>query len=262
MKANSFLIVSGLLVLLLTTYTAFWFWMAGEIRKEMDALPAEAAKNGVQIVPGAMGVRGYPLIHEAWFSGSIAADGTVIEVPLLEARSFFLPQTPLSAEMPQGFNITHPADASVWSPNYLLVQTVIPKSFPEFFREDLAAWRDAGNRIVFGNIELGKNSLRLKGNGHVLLDANLQPAGEFNARITGHMDFLAWLQQQNHIETRDALIATAVLSGLSKTDPASNELYMEAALMLQNRMLFVGPLRLASLPPVVWASRNLPALPE
>lgn len=263
MKRKFILSAAFLLVILLAAYTALWFWAAGKIRDEMSGLIAEAQANGIQIMPRAMGVRGYPGKHEAWFSGRVAADGTVLEIPLLEVRSLFLPEKPLAIEVPEGFTVVEPADAEIWALDRLLVETVIPASLPaDLTREDLTAWRDAGNVLTLSNIEAQKQSLALKGSGIILLDENLQPAGELTAHATGHMEFMIWLQQNGYVETKEALLATAVLSSLSKTDPETSRNLMEVALTLQSRTLFVGPLRLGVLPPVEWPWRSPPAPPQ
>lgn len=265
MAVNRKLLTGGgaLLILAFACYTGLWFWMAGQIRTEMRAFIAEVQEDGVQILPRAMGVKGFPGRHAAWFSGRAAAEGVVIEVPLLEVRSIFMPGKPLAVEAPQGFSLAENAKADIWSLDRLLIETVIPASLPyDLTREDMTAWRDAGNVLTLEKIELQKNTLALEGSGTLMLDGNLQPSGAFEAHVTGHMDFLIWLQQNGHVETREAMLATAVLSGLSKTDPESSKNYMDVALTLQNQTLFVGPLPLVELPPVVWPWRSQPGLPR
>ena len=251
--------VAGFILLGLAIYTGFWIFMASQIRMQVENFIANAQEQNVHVITRAFGVRNYPFTPEAYFTGRISADGVTIEVPLLEVRSLFLPERPLTVEAPKGLSILAPADTTLWSVDSLRIDTVIPASLPsEMTHEEMSAWKNAGGTIDLQNIEMRKSSLNVKGSGQLVLDNALQPAGSFHARVTGHMEFLNWLQQQGYVKTKQAILASAVLSGLSKTDPETNESYMESDLTLQNQTLFVGPLRLAYLPAVQWAWRSGP----
>jgi len=247
------------LVVMFAAYTISWYWMAGQIEKEMNGFLVTAEQEGVHIQPRAMGVRGYPGLYEAWFSGRVSAADVVVEIPLLEANSMFLPGKPLKLEAPEGISLMEPSDAEIWSLDRLFLKTDIPTTFPELTQEDLTAWRAAKNSIKFETIEIRKNSLELTGSGEFTLDKALQPTGGIQARATGHTEFIGWLQQKGVIETKQALLASTVLTAFSKTDPETNTPYLEIALTIQNRTLFAGPLPLGELPAAVWGSRNPPA---
>lgn len=68
---------------------------------------------------------------------------------------------------------------------------------------------------------------------------------------------MAWLKDVGMIEAKDALIASAVMSGLSKEDPDTGERVINAKITLQNGILFLGPLRLLEIPRIDW-----PGLPD
>ena len=131
------------LVVMFAAYTISWYWMAGQIEKEMNGFLVTAEQEGVHIQPRAMGVRGYPGLYEAWFSGRVSAADVVVEIPLLEANSMFLPGKPLKLEAPEGISLMEPSDAEIWSLDRLFLKTDIPTTFPELTQEDLTAWRAA-----------------------------------------------------------------------------------------------------------------------
>lgn len=248
--------VFGALLVAAAIYTGLWFWMATEIRTQVSNFLVESRKNNVQILVRSLDIKGFPGTHEVHISGRIAADNAIAEVPELIARSHFFPGQRLTIELPQGFSIVEPVDSKLWSADRVYIDTIIPESLPDSMtHEDLAVWRDADQSITLNDIEIEKETLKAQGHGTVFLDDALQPAGNFSAHATGYMDFLQWLKQNHYIQTKEALLSSAVLSGLSKKDEDGN-IYMDVDLTLQNQTLFVGPLRLAYLPSVRWAWRN------
>ncbi len=247
--------IGATITLTVIVYSLFWFWVTDQIKEEIAGFMLEAKQKDIQIMTRSMGVTGFPSTHKIHFSGRVQADGAILEIPMLEIHSSFLPGAPLTLEAPQGLAILKPAVTEIWSLDRMRIDTEVPATLPaDLTREDLTAWKQAEGHILLKNMELHKDSLYLKASGKFELDHMLQPAGEFQARITGHMAFLRWLQDKKHIETREALLATAVLSGLSKKD--ANETYINIDLSLQNQTLFVGPLRLARLPAIQWGWRN------
>ncbi|MCB9991681.1 MAG: DUF2125 domain-containing protein [Rhodospirillales bacterium] len=245
----------------LVFYTALWFWMAAHIYDEVDDFIRDAQQHGMTVIIRDMEVKGYPMLPEAHVSGRISADDIVVDIPALLVRSLFLPNKPIYIEAPEGVFVAEPADKAIWSLSRLVVDAIIPEYLPATItHEDLTQWRDAGNKIVINQFEAQKESLTISGSGNLELDDLLQPTGAFNAKTTGHMDFMIWLQQHGYIKTREAMLASTIMTGLSKTSE-EGETYMEAILTLQNRTLFVGPLKVAQLPMLVWGWRHQPARP-
>lgn len=198
-------------------------------------------------------VENYPFVPEINFSGRISANGYTAEVPLLLVHSLFLVEKPLLLEAPRGLSILEPADTALLSLDKMHIDILIPASLPPAMtHEAMEAWKKTGNTVKIQNIAIEKGALKLEGSGVFMLDDSLQPAGEIDIRTTGHMEFLQWLRQEKYIETKEALLSGAVLAGLSRIDPDTNETIMDTSLTLQNRTLFAGPLRLAVLPQAQW----------
>ena len=239
------------------SYSLLWFWIADEIRNQSVSLMTEARENGVYINSDAFGVSGYPFTPEIRFIGNIKAQDTFIYVPSLFIKSTFMSSKPINITADQGFVILQPPESKLWSLSYAKIDATIPEQIPETLtHEDLTSWRQQNGRLMIDNIVLKKEDLIVDGSGYLSVDDALQPTGEFNAKITGHMSFLSWLQENDYVETKESMLAMAVLSGLSKSSENSGDLYMNVGLTLQNQTLFVGPLRLAYLPSVRWAWRN------
>lgn len=260
---NRLIIATGAsLLLVFLVYTALWFWMTKQIRVEIDRFISEAQKEEITVVTRILEIRGYPFTPKILFSGRLSKDDTVIEVPELLVQSLLLPNKPIKIYALQGLSILEPADTAIWSLDSLRIDGIIPKTLPPaLFHEDLSVWKETGGNIQVDHIELKKQDLTLTGAGTLFLDDTLQPAGELSTRMTGYLDFLFWLQQNGYVETREALLATTVLTGLSRTDK-NGETSVNADLTLQNRTLFVGPLRVVKLPMIVWNWRHQPGRPQ
>ncbi|PJB72575.1 MAG: hypothetical protein CO093_02530 [Alphaproteobacteria bacterium CG_4_9_14_3_um_filter_47_13] len=243
----------GFITLIFLVYSIFWFFVANKIRNEIDAFIINAPSQNIQITIYALSIRNYPFIPTVYFSGLISAEGNVIEIPLLLARSLFLPGSSLEIEMPQGLAILAPVDTALWSFDAIRIEAIIPKSLPaQITLEDLALWKESGQTLELTNLEIEKNTLTIKGNGYLLLDNNLQPAGSLTIQSTGHIEFLHWLQQNQYIKRKEALLSGMVLVGLSQTDPLTKESVMKTVLTVQNRTVSIGPLQLIIFPAFDW----------
>lgn len=257
MKRLILIVTLAVFILSAIIYTGLWFWMAEHVRTQAESILAKAQEKEIVILTRRLEVRGFPFSHVVHFSGSISHADVTAEIPELRVKSLFLPGRPVEITAEQGFKVTRPEDAAIWSLDYLYIKGEIPKFIPESLtHEDLAAWKQAGGSLAIERLEARKQSLNVTGSGNLFLDDMLQPAGALQTRITGHFDFLIWLAENKYIETRETMLATAILSGLTRTD--GGESYMEVALTLQNRTLFVGPLQLVRLPLIVWGWRSPP----
>jgi hypothetical protein len=146
---------------------------------------------------------------------------------------------------------------------FFTLQAVIPSPLPRAFTQNgMAQWRNEGGKLVFPLISIQSNGMTATGQGSVILDENLQPDAALTLAVTGHQQFIGKLQERGIIKGKDAMIAGIVLTGLSKTDPATQEPVLNVTLTLKNQTLSAGPLSLARLPAVTWqtsSSDNPPA---
>jgi hypothetical protein len=254
--------LSALVTLALLGYMAFWYVMADRIAKEINYQYYEAAAQGITITGGLPRVTGFPRAHKIIFSGSLQKENWTLNIPQLEITGFLLPGQTIVIEMPKGASLSgiETPYPDLWSLSYIYIEGVIPEDLPYAATvEALRAWRALDGAIRLEKFRINKDSLRLSGTSNVHLDNNLQPEGEFNVRIEGHMAFLSYLQSRGLLENKEALITATVFTGLSKQDPETGERYLETPITLQNRKLLLGPLELFDLPQFRWGYDNLPA---
>src|SRR5258708_9965787 len=111
----------------------------------------------------------------------------------------------------------------------------------------LAAWRDAGGIVEIGRLDLIWGPLNLTGNGTVSLDDSMRPLGAGTAAIRGWEQTLDRLVAVGAVQSRQASIARAVLSALSKPTPGGAE--VTVPLTAQDGRLSVGPVPVMPLGP-------------
>ena len=120
----------------------------------------------------------------------------------------------------------------------------------------LEAWRDAGGTIDVGSLRLDHGPLRVQGEGTFALDADMQPIGAFTAQIRGLFDLVEALRARGVVEAGDAVMAKVVLGALARRPDDGGPPVLNVPLTLQDRALYVGPVRMLRVPPVRWPAQK------
>ena len=120
----------------------------------------------------------------------------------------------------------------------------------------LEAWRDAGGTIDVGSLRLDHGPLRVQGEGTFALDGDMQPIGAFTAQIRGLFDLVEALRARGVVEAGDAVMAKVVLGALAKRTDDGGPPVLNVPLTLQDRALYVGPVRMLRVPPVRWPAQK------
>ncbi|MBU0724879.1 MAG: DUF2125 domain-containing protein [Alphaproteobacteria bacterium] len=115
----------------------------------------------------------------------------------------------------------------------------------------LAAWRDAGGTLEIRHVLLDWQPIRLEGDGTLALDRALQPIGAFSAEIEGHDKLLDGMAQMGLVRPDDARMGQVAL-GLLTREGRQGRPVLKAPVSLQDGFVFLGPLRLARMPRIVW----------
>ncbi len=118
------------------------------------------------------------------------------------------------------------------------------------FRALLGAWSKAGGTLELKSLIVDWGALGMTTSGTLALDAELRPLAALTAEIEGYGAVLAALADAGTLKTRDAKLATTVLDLLAKPAPDGARV-LTVPVTAQNGTLFVGPLSLVKLGPVV-----------
>lgn len=116
----------------------------------------------------------------------------------------------------------------------------------------LARWRDAGGVAEVRSLRLEYGPLNLHTEGTLALDGGLQPVGAFTARLQGFHAAIDALQQGHVIDRGEALTSKLVLGALAQIDSATGKSSLNLPVSIQDRSVYVGPLKLGKIPIVYW----------
>jgi hypothetical protein len=122
---------------------------------------------------------------------------------------------------------------------------------PGPFTQALARWRDDGGTIELQSLRLRWGSLLLDASGTLALDGALQPEGAFSAIITGQDAAVDVAVMTGALKPDQASAAKTVLGLLAKPN-ADGEKAITLPMTIENEKLFLGPAKIANLPPIPW----------
>lgn len=122
---------------------------------------------------------------------------------------------------------------------------------PGPFVQALTHWRDDGGTIGLQSLRLRWGSLLVDASGTLALDEALQPEGALTATITGQDAAVDVAVMTGVLKPEAANAAKAVLGLLAKPN-AQGQKAISLPVTMQNQQLFLGPAKIASIPPVRW----------
>ncbi|PWC49085.1 DUF2125 domain-containing protein [Azospirillum sp. TSA6c] len=114
----------------------------------------------------------------------------------------------------------------------------------------LSAWSRDGGTVEVDRLALDWGPLGAVLSGTLALDAQLQPQAALTAEIRGAPAVLDAVKPM--MRPNEAAIARTVLAMLARPTGPNGEQVVTAPVTVQDRSLFVGPLRVAALPKLVW----------
>jgi hypothetical protein len=114
------------------------------------------------------------------------------------------------------------------------------------------AWRDGGGTVELAGLVLRWGGLDISGDGTLALDGKLQPTGAMTLSVQGFGTVIDTLVARGVIRPGPATTARTILGLMAKTPKEGGAPVLKASLSVQNRKLFVGPVRLAELPAIIW----------
>nr|WP_295826336.1 DUF2125 domain-containing protein [uncultured Azospirillum sp.] len=114
----------------------------------------------------------------------------------------------------------------------------------------LTAWSRDGGTVELDRLALDWGPLGAVLSGTLALDAQLQPQAALTAEIRGAPAILDAVKPM--MRPNEAAIAKTVLAMLARPTGPNGEPVVTAPVTVQDRALYVGPLRVAALPKLVW----------
>lgn len=129
-----------------------------------------------------------------------------------------------------------------------LLRGLVPSGPPA---QALRAWRDGGGVLDVRRVAVQWGALQLSGDGSFALDAQMQPSGAVSAVIRGLDPTIEGLAKAEVLNGRTARLAALASAALAKPGPDGTR-EVRLPLSIQERTVFLGPLRLMRLPAIRW----------
>ena len=148
------------------------------------------------------------------------------------------------ARMPEPFSGEVPFLAAA-----LRLTGAVPSGGP--VRDRLAVWRDTGGVLDVLSFKLDWPPLDIEADGTVAVDQGFRPVGAFTADIVGYNDLIDALVDVGSVSRNQASIASTVLDVMADQDAETGERRLTVPVTVQNGTLFVGPVPLMPVPPVL-----------
>jgi hypothetical protein len=115
----------------------------------------------------------------------------------------------------------------------------------------LAAWSDDGGTVELDHVVVDWSPLALEGEGTLALDPRLQPLAALTARISGFGTLMDRLARAGVVDPGSANAAKMLLALMAKSD-GQGRAAIPVPISLQDGLLYLGPARVARLPPIAW----------
>ena len=117
--------------------------------------------------------------------------------------------------------------------------------------ETIAAWRDAGGTLELADFRVRWGPLGIESNGTIALDGEMRPIAALTADIIGYGNVIDALIMSNMIPLGDAFIAKVAFNMLAERPEDGGPPVLRAVpVTAQDGTLFVGPVKVADLPPL------------
>jgi hypothetical protein len=118
--------------------------------------------------------------------------------------------------------------------------------------ESLAAWRDAGGVLQIQRFAADWGPLAVTAEGTLALDGQMQPLFAGTATVRGYGEAIDALAQAGLMPPNQATGAKIALAALAKPAEDGGPPAVHLPLTIQDGFLYVGPLKLARMPRIIW----------
>lgn len=118
----------------------------------------------------------------------------------------------------------------------------------------LAQWSIAGGTVDIDRLALDWAPMGMEADGTLAFDPDLQPLAALSARVRGFAPLMDRLAQAGAVDAGAASAAKLLLSMMAKPDQHGRP-SIPVPVTLQDGTLYLGPAKVAQVPPIVWPDR-------
>lgn len=125
------------------------------------------------------------------------------------------------------------------------------ENLPRYTQDSLSRWRDTGGTLAVKNIEVKSGEMDIDLNGEVTLDQDLKPLGAFSAKVHGIDHMVSILSGHSAFQAAPGNMILQELEQMNKVEAEGGKKAFTLSISLQSGLLFLGPIPVYELDPVV-----------
>ncbi|HPF78654.1 MAG TPA: DUF2125 domain-containing protein [Alphaproteobacteria bacterium] len=242
------------LVLALALYCGAWQFMAYKMNQAItDFYTVDAPLKGIKLHGPMPVVTGFPFTPVITYTKGVSTEDFDLQFSSVTLQGFPIPKFPLTINFNQGLLITSLQTKYSLPLDALNATIIVPSSLPNSSREaDIKTWQASQENIDIENIQAKKSGMDLKAEGTIGLNTQLQPTLNLNSVIEGHEQLISFLVETGELKPLPAAIALSALNAMVKTDEQTGSRQVKLAIKIKDQVLYLGPVRLTTLPPIRW----------
>ncbi len=242
------------IIFLFFIYCGVWLFMAYKTNQHLEQLyTVDAQSMGIQFYGEQPKMSGFPLTPTIIYRDGFSYNNSDIKFDTLSLKGFPFPFLPLTLKMDGNIIVTNNTTKQTLNLDTLLLTVTILNSTPqESTQAEMAKWQKNVGEITVRDFLIQSGSVKIRGEGTVGLDRNLQPTALLPSEVTGHEEMISFLIKQKTIKPLVGAIALSALNGMTTIDETTGQKRVEFDVKIQNRQISLGPLNTLRLPEITW----------
>ncbi|MCF8474661.1 MAG: DUF2125 domain-containing protein [Emcibacter sp.] len=128
------------------------------------------------------------------------------------------------------------------------------EKWPTYSKKSLVDWRDSGGTFAINSFEVSSGKMDVELGGDITLDQDLKPLGAFTSKIHGIDHIISILSKYSIFGEEQGQQVLQELKKMSKKEKSGNfkgKDVLDLAISFQGGLLFLGPIPLYELSPVI-----------
>lgn len=125
------------------------------------------------------------------------------------------------------------------------------QGLPDYSKDSLASWRDNGGTLAVKNFVVTSGKMDIELDGEVTLDQDLKPLGAFSAKVHGIDHIVDILSGHSAFQMAPGNMILQELERMNRLEQKGGKKALDLAISLQGGLLFLGPIPVYELEPVV-----------
>ena len=260
-------IIIGIFILLAATYSGGWFYMAHKINRAIDQFYlVDGPNQDILFIAERPKLSGFPLTPTVTYSSGVETKNYTLAFKEIVFTGFPIPQFPMKIEIFGNDRLNEQGEVfrqniefyNLNTNNSLILEHVelifiTPESAPlSAHRVSIEKWKKEVDQIDIKNIFIKADDIKVKGQGYLALDDNLQLDVNLLTRSYNYADIVNYFVSVGTIKPFIGAMSISGLDSAAKTDPTNNEKYVELDFMVKDNLISLGPLKLKKLEPIKW----------